>query len=122
MLYSRLGVEEFITYDPDANLLSVFIRTAPGTLQEVEEASTEGWVSPRMGIRFAPNPRLLDVYDRDGRPLRFYGELVEDVRTAGRLQAEAEAECAKAEAERARVETYAAALEAKLRALGVEPE
>lgn len=115
MLYERLGVEEFITYDLNANLFCAFVRSPLGVLAEVEGASTLGWVSPRLGIRFVPDARELGVFGSDGKPLRFFGELVEDVKRAEAAKADAEA--ARADAE-ARIEL----LTAQLRALGATPK
>ncbi len=112
-LYDKLGVEEFITYDPEDNEFVVHERNANGALVEID--ATNGWVSPRMGIRFQPAETTLDVFGPDGKPLRFYQELVDDARKA-------EEDRAKAEGEREKAEARAEAMAAKLRALGINPE
>ena len=119
-LYSRLGVEEFITYDPDTNDFAAFLRTGRGALLEVEGTATS-WVSPRLSIRFAPGEETLEVYGKDGARLPFFGELVEDARRSADARAKAEEERAKAEEERAKAEGRVEALTAKLRALGIDP-
>ena len=122
LLYSRLGVEEFITYDPDSNDFAVFLRSPNGVLLEVESAANHDWVSPLLGIRFAPGEEILEVYGPDGARLPFFGELVEGARLAKEGQAKAEQACGRAEEERATATARAEALAAKLRALGIEPE
>jgi Uma2 family endonuclease len=47
--YDQYGVEEYYLYDPDRGSLDGWIRRE-GRLQPIEEL--EGWVSPRLGIRF----------------------------------------------------------------------
>ncbi len=110
--YERYGVEEYYVYDPDTGELSGWLRRGD-TLEEIEEM--DGWVSPRLGVRFALEGNELVLYRPDGERFATYVELMAQ-RDAERRRAE-EAERRAAEAER-----RAERLAAQLRALGVEPE
>lgn len=104
--YQRHGVEEFYEYDPYNNRLQVWLRKRK-KLVPVE--TVDGFVSPRLGIRFAvPGTEPMTVFRPDGRPFRSYLEIL----------AEAEAQQQRAENERKRAE----ALAARLRQLGVDPD
>ena len=103
--YDRYGAEEYYLYDPDHNELSGWIRTE-GRLNTIE--SMNGWVSPKLGIRFDLSGEELKLIRPDGLPFETYTELA----------ARAEQELRHAERERQRAEKLAA----QLRALGVEPE
>ncbi|MBX2997909.1 MAG: Uma2 family endonuclease [Caldilineaceae bacterium] len=110
--YDRYGVEEYYLYDPDRNELSIWI-DQEGGLTEVEDV--DGWISPRLGIRFAQTAETLKIYRPDGAIFDPYVEL------GTRLEMErqrAEQERQRAEQERQRAERLAA----QLRALGVDPD
>jgi hypothetical protein len=116
--YERHGVEEFYAYDPLTNDLSAFVRGAKG----LEPVNVEGgFTSPRLGIRFELGETDLVVRGPDGQPFRSLGE---ERARAEEARARAEEARARAEEERARAEEArrrADALEAKLRALGIDP-
>ena len=71
--YERFGVEEYYVYDPDNNLLDGWRREG-GRLVPV--ADTNGWVSPRLKVRFELGRDRLRLYGPDGRPFATYQELV----------------------------------------------
>lgn len=97
--YTRFNVEEYYLYDPDHNELSGWVRRG-SFLAEIEEMN--GWVSPRLGVRFEWQPgEEPKIFRPDGQALKTYVELA-----------------AGAEKERRRAERLAA----QLRTLGVEPE
>lgn len=96
--YQDYGVEEYYLYDPDGGELSGWIREGD-TLEEIE--TMDGWVSPRLGVRFALEEGLLRLYRPDGERFLTYVELME---------------------ERDRERRRAESLAAQLRELGVEPE
>jgi Uma2 family endonuclease len=50
MFFDRYGVEEYYLYDMERGTLQVFTRQ-DNKLQEIA-TPTEGWISPRLGIRF----------------------------------------------------------------------
>src|SRR5262249_51170612 len=70
--YERYGVEEYYIYDPDHGELTGWIRRE-GHLSEIP--SMQGWVSPRLGIRFELVDGELRIYGPDGRPFASYVEL-----------------------------------------------
>ena len=103
--YERYGVEEYYIYDPDDNELEGLHRRE-GNLQLVEEIN--GWVSPRLGIKFVLSAETLEIYRPDGR--KFLSSLELEQRAE---QASQRAEQANQRAER---------LAEQLRALGIDPE
>jgi hypothetical protein len=110
--YERYGVEEYYLYDPEVVKLRGWIRRK-GVLQEIAEV--DGWVSPRLGVRFDLSSGELLVLRPDGRPLVSYLELAEETERERRRAEQAQQ---RAEQERQRGERLAA----QLRALGIEPE
>jgi Uma2 family endonuclease len=103
--YERYGVEEFYIYDPDRGALSGWIGGA-GELNPIE--AMDGWISPRLAIRFTLENGELALYHPDGRKFASFVE-IEQLRE----EAQQRAEQAQQRAER---------LAAQLRALGVDPE
>lgn len=103
--YERYGVEEYYEYDPDRGALRGWL-CREGRLTTI--GAMEGWVSPRLGIRFALEGIELAVWRPDGRRFETFLELDE----------RAEAERQRAEAERERAER----LIRQLRTLGIEPD
>jgi hypothetical protein len=97
--YERYGVEEYYIYDPDFLTLEGWQRQDE-TLVPIPQMN--GWVSPRLDIRFEWQPRAeLVVYRPDGR--RFLSS-VELEQRAERAQQQAEQERLRAEQERLRAE------------------
>ena len=95
--YERYGVEEYYVYDPDRGELAGW-QCAGESLEEI--TPIEGWISPRLGVRFNLEGAELVLTRPDGRRFETFVELTE-----------------RAEAERQRAERLAA----RLRALGVDP-
>jgi Uma2 family endonuclease len=110
--YERYGVEEYYIYDPDHNDLKGW-RRMEGQLREI--APMNGWVSPRLGIRFEWTDAGLRLFGPDGRALETYQEVVT---RADAERQRADAERRRADAERRRAER----LIAQLRAQGIEPD
>ena len=96
-LYDLYGVEEYYLYDPDRGVLAGWMRRAE-RLAEIEQM--DGWVSPRLGIRFEMEDAELVLTRPDGRRFETFVELAQ-----------------RADAERERAERLAE----RLRALGVDP-
>ena len=119
--YDRFGVEEYYLYDPDNVALSGWLR-GPRGLEPIAEP--DGWVSPRLGIRFERCEEEFAIFGPDGRPFLIFEEHGPGRRgaeTPARADAEsqrADAESQRAEAERQRAERLAA----RLRELGIDPE
>lgn len=103
--YQKYGVEEYYLYDPATNQLE-------GWLREGERLRTipqiDGWVSPRMGIRFELKETELEIYRPDGR--RFL--------TSVELEQRAEDALRQLEQERRRAEQ----MSEYLRSLGIDPD
>ena len=108
--YERYGVEEYYMYDPDDEDLSGWLRSGE-ELQEIEQLN--GWVSPRLGIKFEPKPTGLEIYRPDGQKFVTYVELDEQRAKAIALATQ-EAQRADQEAQRAD------RLAAKLLELGID--
>ncbi len=64
LFYQRYGVEEYYIYNPDTLELTGFIRS-DSWLEEIEEIN--GWVSPRLGVRFVLTPETLEIYRPNGQ-------------------------------------------------------
>jgi Uma2 family endonuclease len=124
--YDRYGVEEYYLFDPETQRLEGWLRDG-NELQEIEHI--DGWISPRLGVRFDLSDDELQIIRPDGRPLITYVELATEAEQAYQRadyerqraeheQQQAEQERQRAEQERQRVER----LIAQLRAAGVEPD
>jgi len=99
--YDCHGVEEYYVYDPDRNRLAVYVRRGE-VLRRVQPA--DGFVSPRLRIRFQLTKPEMTVSRPDDRPFLMFDQLeAERVRTEeARRQAVERAEQAEAEVERLR--------------------
>jgi Uma2 family endonuclease len=62
--YERYGVEEYYIYDPDRIEL-VGLQRSGDKLNVIEEMN--GWVSPRLGIRFELKPDTLEIFSPSGQ-------------------------------------------------------
>jgi Uma2 family endonuclease len=124
--YEQYGVEEYYLYDPDTGDLQGWRRLVDHLISIPE---MDGWVSPRLGVRFVLSADGLVLYQPDGDPFLGFVELAELAEQAEELaerarvraeQAEERAEQAEERAEQA--EERAARLAARLRELGVDPD
>lgn len=110
--YQKHGVEEYYIIYPEKP-------SAEGWKREGKKLvpihKMNGWVSPRLGLRFEQSKGALKLYGPDGRELRSPAEAVAE-RNAEHLRAELEHQRAELERERA------ARLAAQLRELGVDPD
>jgi Uma2 family endonuclease len=124
--YNRHGVEEYYLYDPDTNDLSGWQRIE-GMLEVIE--MMEGWISPRLGVRFELGEAGLEIYRPNGQKFLSYAEL-EEQRELERQLAQQEAQRAEQESQRAQQQTQRAEqqtqraerLAAKLRELNIDPD
>lgn len=104
--YERYGVEEYYLYDPDKVDLSGWVRTGEAL---VVIDKMEGWISPRLQVRFGLSPAgELQLLRPDGQSFESYGQIAR----------RAEQERQRAEQERQRAERLAE----KLREMGVDPD
>ena len=86
--YQRHGVEEYYLYDPERNELQGWQRIE-GNLEVIEPM--EGWISPRLGVRFELGSDGLEIYRPDGEKFLSYAELEADrVLSHQRLQQESQ--------------------------------
>ena len=103
--YENSGVEEYYVYDPEDNELIGWVRS-DGKLNYIE--SMEGWVSPRLEIRFETASGDLEIYRPDGLKFLSYVELSRQME-----QERQEKELVQQKADR---------LSEKLREMGINPE
>jgi Uma2 family endonuclease len=102
--YNRFGVEEYYLYDPDHNDLTGWQQSETG-LTVIE--NLDGWVSPRLGIRFVFAEPELEVFRPDGKRFLSYVELMQ--------------QRDELEQQRDGLEQQRDRLAAKLKDLGVDP-
>jgi Uma2 family endonuclease len=105
LFYERYGVEEYYIYDPDTVELTGLLRNG-NNLEEIEPI--DGWVSPRLGIRFVLKEDTLEIYFPDNQRFLTPVEL-DQLRQQERQRAEQERQ--RAEEERQRAEEALAQLE-----------
>jgi len=117
--YEQYGVEEYYIYDPHRVFLTVFLR-AGAVLREIEAA--DGWVSPRLGIRFDLSGPELVLYHPDGRRFATFEELDQQRVAAERKAEDAQRQAADAQRQAEAAVRLAEKLAARLKALGVDPE
>jgi Uma2 family endonuclease len=103
--YQRYHVEEYYVFDPDNGELEGWQRQGDRLL---DIPQMQGWISPRINIRFEVVGNELRLYHPDGRRFASYVELVE----------QRDQQQQRAEQERQRAER----LQAQLKALGIPPE
>ena len=70
--YEHHGVEEYYIYDPDKIDLQGWLRNN-GELTVIEEMN--GWVSPRLGIKFELTTETLEIFRPDGDKFLTFVEL-----------------------------------------------
>lgn len=117
--YERYGVEEYYIYDPDRIDLNGLLRSGE-KLEVIEEMN--GWVSPRLGIRFELKPDTMEIFSPSGERFLTFVELSQ-LREQERQRAEQErqrADDAVAQLEQEQ-QRYQALLE-QLRERGIDPE
>ncbi|MER3473436.1 MAG: hypothetical protein C4335_05255 [Armatimonadota bacterium] len=112
LFYQRFGVEEYYVYDPDTGRLDGWLRQG-GELRPIE--NMEGWISPRLGIRFGTQGGELVLTRPDGVPFVNPEELEA-------LWAQAEKRAEEAETRARQAEARAERLAERLRQMGIEPE
>lgn len=117
--YDTYGVEEYYLYDPESFQLEGWLRQSEN-LAKLQEMN--GWVSPRLGIRFETGQGELEIYRPNGRRFLTSVELEQQAeqqrQRAERAEEELEQERQRAEQERQRAERLAA----YLRVQGIDPD
>ncbi|NJN32034.1 MAG: Uma2 family endonuclease [Synechococcales cyanobacterium RM1_1_8] len=117
LFYQNYGVEEYYLYDPDSYELSGWQWRGPNMPQNdaAEIADMQGWVSPRLGIRFEVGDDGLVVYNPQGTPFLTPVQLAQQ-------RDEAQQQRDEAQQQRDEAQARAALLAKKLRELGVDPD
>lgn len=115
LFYQQYGVEEYYIYDPDDIEFTGLLRSGEN-LDVIEEIN--GWVSPRLQIRFELTENTLQIYHPDGQRFLTFLEMeqraIEARQQAEQAQQQAEQERLRAEQAEIRLRE----LEARLRELG----
>lgn len=123
--YERYGTEEYYIYDPDNPELIGWLRSGE-ELEVIEEMN--GWVSPRLGIKFQLTSDNLEIFSPSGERFLSFVELAQ-LREQERQRAEQEYQRAEQERQRAdealtqleQERQRYQALEALLRERGIDP-
>jgi Uma2 family endonuclease len=103
--YEQYGVDEYYIYDPDRIDLTGWLRQGD-RLESIDDM--EGWVSPKLMIKFELQPDNLAIYRPDGEKFLGFIELDQQRRIAQEQRLIAEAKASR--------------LAAKLRELGVDSD
>jgi Uma2 family endonuclease len=74
--YQKYGVEEYYVYDPEKNRLTGWLRSGK-SLKAIKNIN--GWVSPRLAIKFVLTPVTLEIYRPDNRKFATPIELEEQI-------------------------------------------
>jgi Uma2 family endonuclease len=112
-IYARCEVEEYYVYDPDRYILKGYQRGEDLFLDRIEEM--DGWISPRLGIKFQLTETDLQITHPDGRVF----ETFDNVATERDLIL---AEKQQLEVENQQLEIEKNKRDAKLRELGIDPD
>ncbi|PZO44211.1 MAG: hypothetical protein DCF19_03150 [Pseudanabaena frigida] len=72
LFFDRHKVEEYYLYDPETNLLDIWIRTSEG-LEPI--AQSDNWTSPRLEVRFDTSTGRIQLYKPDGTKFYSYIEV-----------------------------------------------
>lgn len=119
LFYQRYGVEEYYIYNPDTLELTGLLRSGDD-LEIIEQMN--GWVSPRLGVRFVLTPETLEIYRPDGQRFLTPVEL-DQVREKERQRAEQERQQKEAALQQLEQEQQRyQELLARLREKGIDPE
>jgi hypothetical protein len=110
--YDRHGVEEYYLIDPAEQDVTGW-RREEGHLVAIDEM--DGYLSPRLGIRFQLEAGRISLAAPDGRPFEDFVDLKHE-RDHQRLRADAETVA------REHAEARARLLAEKLRQLGLDPD
>ena len=109
--YERYGVEEYYLYDPQILELTGWQRVEE-ELEAIEQI--DGWISPRLGVRFGLSETGLEMFGPSGEPFVSFVELAQ-------LRQQAEARAQQAEALLEQERSRSQALELRLREMGIDP-
>lgn len=117
--YRRYGVEEYYVFDPDRITLTGYRRSGD-QLKKVK--GMDGYVSPRLGIRFDLSRGDLVIYSPAGQMFLSVLEIDDRRKRAEAARERAEQAQRLAEADALAARQRSDLLAAKLRALGIDPD
>jgi Uma2 family endonuclease len=112
-IYARCEVEEYYVYDPDRYILKGYQRGDDLFLDRIEDMN--GWISPRLGIKFQLTETDLQITHPDGRVF----ETFDNVATERDLIL---VEKQQLEIDKQQLEIAKNKRDAKLRELGIDPD
>jgi len=92
--YERYGVEEYYLYDPQTLELTGWQRQEE-QLEAIEQI--DGWISPRLGVRFQLSETGLEMFGPSGEAFMSFVELAQVRRQAEARAIEAEQQAQQAE-------------------------
>ncbi|HWE39740.1 MAG TPA: Uma2 family endonuclease [Isosphaeraceae bacterium] len=117
--YEKFGVEEYYIYDPDRVVMTGWLR-AGDTFRPIPDL--DGWVSPRLGIRFDLSGEELAIFMPDGRPFPTFMELFTQRDELAQQRDELAQQRDELAQQRDEALRRAERLAERLRALGIDPE
>lgn len=97
--YNKYAVEEYYVIDPKKNVVNGWCRVGEDLIQNL---SMNGWISPRLGIKFEINSEKKEIklYQPDGTPFESYLEIAK-LRDQEKQRADQEKQRADQEKQRA---------------------
>ncbi|MCC3415520.1 MAG: Uma2 family endonuclease [Microcoleus sp. PH2017_29_MFU_D_A] len=110
--YERYGVEEYYLYNPQTLELTGWLQVE-SQFEAIEQM--DGWISPRLGVRFQLSQTGLEMFGANQEPFMNFVEL-------DRLRQQAEARAEQAEMLLEQERSRSQALELRLRDMGIEPD
>jgi Uma2 family endonuclease len=116
--YRRYGAEEYFVYDPETGEAEGWTRDGR---RFVDVDDLNGWVSPRLGVRFETGGPELVLYRPDGSRFLTFDQLDQLVTQERERAAAADQRAAEEQKRAEAAEAKAARLLAKLRAAGLDP-
>ena len=117
--YNQYGVEEYYEYDP-YNIELVGWQRQNGSLKVIESAM-DGWVSPRLDIRFEVTSETLEIYRPDGSRFLTPVELSDRLEETSQQLSEASQQLSEASQQLEQEKAKSDRLAARLKALGIDP-
>ena len=119
LFYERYGVEEYYLFDPDLNELEGWHRSGN---RLIAIPQMQGWVSPRLNIRFDLSGPELEIYRPDGQRFLSFAEKDSAQMEAENARCEALSERDQARQDLEKSERQRIALAERLRQLGIDPD
>jgi len=116
--YERYGVEEYYLYDPQILELTGWQRIEE-ELEAIEQI--DGWISPRLGVRFGLSETGLEMFGPSGEPFVSFVELAQLIQQAEARAQQAEERATEAETLLEQERSRSQALELRLREMGIDP-